>query len=90
MSFDVGNRILPFFIPLETEPMNRLPSLMLVCFSAYVCAQAFTPSKEVDSIYPSVHPLYFGIHEHPELSGHETQTAAKLAAPNFAVSLRCR
>ncbi|MGE5052680.1 MAG: amidohydrolase [Acidobacteriota bacterium] len=35
--------------------------------------------KEVDSVYPDAHSLYLDLHEHPELSGHETETAAKLA-----------
>jgi amidohydrolase len=42
-------------------------------------AQAPT-SKEVDSVYPDAHALYLDLHENPELSGHETQTAEKLAA----------
>jgi hippurate hydrolase len=36
--------------------------------------------KEIDNIYPDSHALYVDLHEHPELSGHEVQTAAKLAA----------
>ena len=36
-------------------------------------------SKEVDSVYPDAHALYLDLHKHPELSSHETQTAAKLA-----------
>lgn len=36
-------------------------------------------SKEVANAYPDAKALYLDIHEHPELSGHETQTAAKLA-----------
>jgi amidohydrolase len=43
-------------------------------------ASAQTPSsKEVENVYPDAHALYLDLHEHPELSGHETQTAAKLA-----------
>lgn len=42
---------------------------------------AQTPdSKEVEKVYPDAHALYLELHEHPELSGHETQSAAKLAA----------
>src|SRR5579864_8861383 len=45
-----------------------------------VVASAQTPSsKEVENAYPDAHALYLDLHEHPELSGHETQTAAKLA-----------
>ncbi len=41
-------------------------------------AQA-TPA-EVDAVYPKAYDLYVDLHQHPELSGTETQTAAKLAA----------
>jgi hippurate hydrolase len=44
-------------------------------------AVAQTPStKEVASVYPEAHSLYLDLHQNPELSSHETQTAAKLAA----------
>jgi len=36
-------------------------------------------SKEVEAVYPEAHALYLDIHQNPELSSHETQTAAKLA-----------
>ena len=39
-----------------------------------------SPLKEADQVYPQAHELYVDLHQHPELSGHETQTAAKLAA----------
>ena len=52
-----------------------LPFLLL----AFAVAQ--TPStKEVVSVYPEAHSLYLDLHQNPELSMHETQTAAKLAA----------
>jgi amidohydrolase len=35
--------------------------------------------KEVEAVYPDAHALYVDIHENPELSTHETQTAARLA-----------
>ncbi len=47
-------------------------------FVAVTCAQS-SSSKEVETVYPDAHALYVDLHEHPELSGHETQTAAKLA-----------
>jgi amidohydrolase len=37
-------------------------------------------STEVATVYADAHALYLDIHQNPELSGHETQTAAKLAA----------
>ncbi len=55
-----------------------------------VAAQAATPSTapsgakaesaaEVEQAFPEAKALYLDLHEHPELSGHEVQTAAKLA-----------
>lgn len=44
-------------------------------------ASAQTPtSKEVEYVYPGARDLYFDLHRNPELSSHETQTAAKLAS----------
>jgi amidohydrolase len=38
------------------------------------------PVSEVDAQYPRSEALYLDLHRHPELSFHETETAAKLAA----------
>jgi len=51
-----------------------ITTLLLVTTSAR--AQG---SSEVSGVYADAHALYLDIHEHPELSAHETQTAAKLA-----------
>jgi amidohydrolase len=52
--------------------------LLLVC---RVHAQSTTSvSAEVGAVYPETEALYLDLHRHPELSGHEQQTAAKLAA----------
>lgn len=47
-----------------------------------LCATAFAqgPSNEVNRVYPDAYKLYLDLHQHPELSSHETATAAKLAA----------
>jgi amidohydrolase len=62
-------------------PLNRL--VLFACIAA-ACAQAQVStepaSKEVDTVYPDAHALYLDLHEHPELSSHEIQTASKLAA----------
>jgi hippurate hydrolase len=42
-------------------------------------AQTPAGSKEVDKIYPDAHAFYLDLHQNPELSGHEIQTARKLA-----------
>jgi amidohydrolase len=45
-----------------------------------VSAQTIATPQEVESVYPAAHDLYVDIHQNPELSAHETQTAAKVAA----------
>src|ERR1700728_4107901 len=63
--------------------MKLVNLLLLAALVGFLWAQAPSPqapsSKEVDAVYPEAHALYLDLHEHPELSGHETQTAANLA-----------
>ncbi|HTT17521.1 MAG TPA: amidohydrolase [Candidatus Sulfotelmatobacter sp.] len=55
---------------------HTLGSIVLLCYVSF----AETPAaKEVESVYPEAHAFYLDLHAHPELSGHEIQTAAKLA-----------
>src|SRR6202035_4466378 len=58
--------------------------LLLAALVAAACAQAPTSqgpsSKEVEAVYSDAHALYVDLHQNPELSSHETQTAAKLAS----------
>jgi amidohydrolase len=58
--------------------MKLTKFLLLAALVASACAQTPT-SKEVENVYPDAHALYLDLHENPELSSHETQTAAKLA-----------
>ena len=51
----------------------------LLSVSLLASAQA-NNTDEAKSVYPEAHALYLDLHQHPELSSHETQTAAKLAA----------
>ena len=53
--------------------------LLFASLTALAIAQA-PSAKEVESVYPDAHALYVDLHQNPELSTHETQTAAKLAA----------
>jgi hippurate hydrolase len=63
------------------HPGTMLPSKLLLFTSLSVVALAQAPvSREVQSVYPDAYSLYLDLHQNPELSGHETQTAAKLAA----------
>jgi hippurate hydrolase len=59
----------------------KLATLLLsVALVSPLWAQTSPTSKEVDAVYPDAHALYLDLHQSPELSSHETQTAAKLAA----------
>jgi amidohydrolase len=58
--------------------MIPLRLLLFPLLSAFAYTQ--NPSlKEVNNVYPDAHALYVDLHQHPELSGHETETAGKLA-----------
>jgi amidohydrolase len=55
-------------------------SKLLLLSSLAAVAFAQTPtSKEVEAVYPDAHALYLDLHQNPELSSKETQTAGKLA-----------
>ncbi len=58
----------------------KLPELcVLATLVASAWAQTPATTKEIEAVYPEARALYLDIHQHPELSTHETQTAAKLA-----------
>jgi amidohydrolase len=58
----------------------RLAKLFLLsALAASALGQTPSASNEVETVYPEAHALYLDIHQNPELSSHETQTAAKLA-----------
>ena len=57
----------------------QLSLVLIGSFNILANAQAPT-AKEVDGVYSDAHALYLDLHQNPELSGHETQTAEKLAA----------
>ena len=60
--------------------LKRSGWLLFAACSVSLCAQSAPSSKEVDAVYSDSYALYLDLHEHPELSSHEVQTAAKLAA----------
>src|SRR5882762_5450379 len=56
--------------------------LRFVAFTAVAAAcaaQTTALAPQVDSILPDAHALYLDLHQHPELSSHETRTATELA-----------
>jgi amidohydrolase len=59
--------------------MRLTYGFLLVMLAAFARAQAPARSGEVESVYPAAHSLYVDLHQNPELSSHEIQTAAKLA-----------
>jgi amidohydrolase len=59
--------------------MRLTYGFLCVMFTVFALAQAPAPSTEVEAIFPEARALYLDIHQNPELSSHETQTAAKLA-----------
>jgi len=54
--------------------------LSVLIFALPALSQTDSISKEANTVYPEAHSLYLDLHEHPELSSHESQTAAKLAS----------
>jgi len=69
---------------LTPDIMRATMKLILSCplvmlFTAIAWAQTSAPDAEVQAVYPEAHALYLDLHENPELSSHETQTAEKLA-----------
>jgi hippurate hydrolase len=60
--------------------MKMVQLLLCVLLSVSAIAQTNANPGEVDAIYPQAHDLYLDLHRNPELSAHETQTAAKLAS----------
>ena len=60
---------------------SHLGVAWLLLLAARSHAQGSTGiTAEVDAVYPQSEALYLDLHRHPELSHHEQQTAAKLAA----------
>ncbi|HTS37055.1 MAG TPA: amidohydrolase [Candidatus Solibacter sp.] len=58
--------------------MTAIRIFLFLSLTALAAAQA-PSTNEVDSVYSDAHTLYLDLHQNPELSGHENQTAAKLA-----------
>ena len=61
--------------------MNKLSVTlaMLVFASMPVAAQSIPTEADASALYADLEPVYVDLHRHPELSLHETRTAAILA-----------
>jgi hippurate hydrolase len=56
------------------------PLILFASVAVSAGAQTASTSKEVEAVYPDARAFYLDLHRNPELSSHETQTAAKLAS----------
>jgi metal-dependent amidase/aminoacylase/carboxypeptidase family protein len=59
--------------------MTWVKALLFAAMAASCFAQDSSTAKEVDAVYPEAYALDLDLHQNPELSSHETRTAAKLA-----------
>lgn len=53
--------------------------LFLAAAAAPLWGQSKSLNDQVESVFPDAHALYLDLHQHPELSSHETRTSALLA-----------
>jgi len=53
---------------------------LVAALAASGFAQTSRTPQEVDAVFPEARAFYLDVHQNPELSSHETQTAAKLAS----------
>ena len=60
------------------QAMKVAKFLLLAFLIASAHGQSST-SKQIDAVYPDAYALYVDLHQNPELSAQETQTAEKLA-----------
>lgn len=63
----------------RTLIVTCLLTLALASSSLAQSAKYQPSEQDVNAIYSPIETLYLDLHEHPELSFHETQTAAKMA-----------
>lgn len=60
------------------HPVVRLAIIAMLAFVS-AAAQNLSLKNQVESVFPDAQALYLDLHQHPELSSHETRTAALLA-----------
>lgn len=60
--------------------MTWAKPFLLAALTASGFTQGSATSSEVEAVYPEAHALYLDLHQNPELSSHETQTAGKLTS----------
>jgi len=70
----------PAISPAMIRAMQFARFLLPVTLLASAFAQTPASKEEVENVYPDAHAFYLDLHQNPELSTHETQTAEKLAS----------
>src|SRR5882762_366584 len=63
----------------DPEAMTTAKLLAIGLMAGSALAQTRVTPQEVQAVYPDARALYLDIHQNPELSAHEAQTAEKLA-----------
>ena len=53
--------------------------MFLILAASAAFAQNASLKDQVESVFPDAKVLYLDLHQHPELSSHETRTAAVMA-----------
>jgi hippurate hydrolase len=64
---------------LRTHVLRHASKVCLVLLSVPATSQQLSPSGEADLVFDQSRALYQELHQHPELSSHEVQTARRLA-----------
>jgi amidohydrolase len=60
--------------------MIRAFGFIFVLFAVFAASAQNTPlNQQIDAVFPDAQELYLDLHQHPELSGHETRTANVMA-----------
>jgi amidohydrolase len=67
------------FVKISFVKIVLISSLAACATFATAQAQNTALDKQVNAVFPDAKALYVDLHEHPELSSHETRTAAELA-----------
>lgn len=62
---------------MQTKHIASAAAFILIAGGQVFAGAA--PSQQFDAIYPELERIYIDLHEHPELSLHETNTAKKMA-----------
>ncbi len=70
---------MPSICCLSTCRIAAISILLLSLLGVHASAQNTPLDKQVSSVLPDAQTLYLDLHQHPELSSHETRTAAELA-----------